>query len=880
MDNTVKLILTHENGDFDAIASMLGAWKLYPDALPILPSRVNQAVQEFLALYQSALPFITTKEWKQRRQPVEQIILTDSQTYEPLRGLEAETPTVIIDHHDLERDLYPYETWLGADIGSASTIVVEKIREQQISLTTLEATLLALGIYADTGMLTFGGTTPRDVEAVAWLLQQGAVLDTIRRFLTLPMTDDQQILFDKLLQSATHRTVHGHSITIATTDYETYVEGIAFVTHRLIDIWDSSAIFVGVHMGKKIQLVCRSRVDDVNVDQVAELFGGGGHPRASAATIKETSLSEMSRQIWDYLQSNIRPSVRVADLMSNGLQYLYADDLLEDKLSFIRRVGHEGYPVVEDNRVIGLLTRRDADRASEHHLKSLKVRDVMIEGTVTLTPDDSVSVLEQRMVDSGWGQIPVINESGKPIGIVTRTDLIKHWAQTHPNTSLPYPRIEYQQIRDVLGEPVTDVISRVASFAQTQGLYIYMVGGVVRDILLERRNLDIDFVVEQNAIDFTKKLVAEFGGTMHSYTPFGTAKWILDEQVTQRLGYSADELPHHIDFATARYEYYEQPTALPTVYTSSIKLDLQRRDFTINTLAIQLSPEANMWHILDMYGGMDDLKNHLIRVLHSLSFVDDPTRILRAVRFSERLQFVIEPRTAELIHGALPMLKRITGERIQNEITLLLREDTPERAILKLQALGVLENVHKDFRVSIHLADYFEYARTQQLPWEAHPEDMTRIYWHIMMVGISNDSVIEICERLGLGRSLTQSMSATARLLGQKEFLRDAHSKPSRATRFLETLPEISLQVAWLVLHDEPALQTVIEEFSKSWRNTSSLADGNTLKSLGVPPGPQYKIILDALRDAWLDGAISNETQEKELLDRLIAQKDIGNDNL
>jgi tRNA nucleotidyltransferase (CCA-adding enzyme) len=874
----MKLILTHENADFDAVASMLGASKLYPDAVPILPKTINRAVQEFLLLYNNALPFIQHKDWKLRRNKIEQVILTDTHTYQLVKGIKQHTPTLIIDHHPLERDLKAHETWDGEVIGSASTLLIERIQKQKIAINSLEATLLALGIYADTGMLTYGGTTARDATAVAWLLKQGAVLNTIRRFLTLPLTDTQQTLFDKLLKTATHRTIQGHSVTIASTQADDYIEGISSVTHRLIDIWDSSAIFTLVAMPKKTQLVCRSRVDDIDVSTVAELFGGGGHPKAAAASVNNSDVTALVDQIWQYLQVSIRPAVRVADLMSHGLQYLDANDPLEDKLSFVRRVGHEGYPVVEDNRIVGLLTRRDADRASEHKLKALKIRDVMIEGNVTLTLDDSVSALEQLIVNSNWGQIPVVDDDGKPIGIVTRTDLITYWAMTHPSHPPETPTITPDDMVNILGAPVAQLITIIAQQAQSNNTLIYMVGGAVRDMLLKRKNLDIDFVVEGDAIVFTENLAQVFGGTVYSHKPFGTAKWILEETVAQKLNLSLDNIPHHIDFATARFEYYEQPTALPTVYSSSIKLDLQRRDFTMNTLAIQLSPQQQMWRILDFYGGISDLKEGLIRVLHSLSFVDDPTRILRAVRFSERLHFVIDPRTSQLILGALPMLKRITGERIQNEITLILREDTPERSILKLQALGVLEAIRADFQVSIRINDYFEQCRTRQVPWDTTEQDITRLYWHIMMIGIPSTSIEDICHRFGLGHGLTQSMIATASLLENSEQLTDPSLKPSQITQYLENFPEITLQVAWIAIIEQPLARKAIEQFMNTWRHQRTIINGNHLKQRGLPPGPQYKVILGKLRYGWIDGDITTKDEELDLLHQL-TQGNLNNDN-
>ncbi|MCA9915600.1 MAG: CBS domain-containing protein, partial [Anaerolineae bacterium] len=518
-----------------------------------------------------------------------------------------------------------------------TTLLVELIREERIPLSSLESTLLALGIYADTGMLTYGGTTPRDLQAAAWLLDHGAVLDTVQRFLTEPLNNQQQNLFEILLKNAESRSIQGYEVTLASATQEEVIGGISTVTTALSNTLDSDAVFVLVQMPKNIQLVCRSREDAIDSGELARELGGGGHPRAAAAAIYKGELSAIIAQIWDWSQQHIQPAVRVADLMSYGVQTVSADEPIAEGIARLRRIGHEGYPVLDANRVVGLLTLRDADKALEHGLKEATMRDVMLSGTVTLTPHDSVARLEEVMVASDWGQIPVVDEREQLIGIVTRTDLIKHWAQKHPARAPETPHIELASAEQILGISNIALIETVSALAQKSGLPLYMVGGVVRDLLLERPNYDIDFVVEADAITFVESLAATYGGDVHSYRPFGTAKWLLDETAAEKLGVKLEQLPDHLDFATARSELYEHPTALPTVYNSGIKLDLRRRDFTINTLAVQLSPQGAMWRVLDFYGGLHDLERGMIRVLHSLSFVDDPTRIIRAVRFAQRL---------------------------------------------------------------------------------------------------------------------------------------------------------------------------------------------------------------------------------------------------
>jgi tRNA nucleotidyltransferase (CCA-adding enzyme) len=551
----------------------------------------------------------------------------------------------------------------------------------------------------------------------------------------------------------------------------------------------------------------------------------------------------------------------IADLMSRGAQTVQPDEKLEAIIRRLRLIGHEGFPVVERGRVVGLLTRRDADRAVEHGLGTLTVRDVMDAGEVTLRPGDAVERLERLIVASGWGQIPVVDDAGKLIGIVTRTDLIKYWASQHPEAPAEAETISSDEIADVLGAPVARLIERVAAFAQERQTALYMVGGVVRDLVLKRRNDDVDFVVEGDAIAFTEALRERFGGELYSYRPFGTATWQLEGTSIHEAG-----LPKHVDFASARSEFYERPTALPTVYDSSIKLDLQRRDFTINTLAVLLSPVSG--RVVDYYGGLDDLRAGMIRVLHSLSFVDDPTRILRAVRFERRLGFSIEPRTAELIETALPMLRRITGERIRNELALLLGETDPAGSFLLLQERGILRAIHPAFAVPNDLRERFERARTTTPAWEMEPPDAIELGWCLLLADVPLDDLRALCERLLFSKTLAQQIVDTARLVQS-----DVSEKtpPSQIVAQLEGSSDLSLYSAWLI-YENSILRQRIQQYALAWRSVRPKTDGRALQARGLKPGPCYGVILARLRAARLDGDIATDAEEDRLLDHLLEQ--------
>jgi tRNA nucleotidyltransferase (CCA-adding enzyme) len=879
----MRIILTHLNADFDAIASLLGAYKLDPESTPVLPARLNRNVREFLALYRNGLPLVAADDlgdWD-----IDEVLLVDTQRLPDHKGLSRDVPLRILDHHPRQPETPNDNERITIDeVGANATLMVERLRALDAKLTSLEATLLALGIYEDTGALTYGTTTPRDIRAAAWLLEQQAVLDTVRQHLVPPLTPEQQDLYDQLLQTAETRTIHGYNVSVASHVLEERQSEIAGVAIKLRETLDPAALFVVVYMPNYVQLIARSSDDAIDVGAIMGEFGGGGHSRAAAASVEERTLETVTAQLWDVLPKYIKPTITLASLMSYGVQTVHASDRIGDMISRLRRVGHEGYPVIEDGRIVGLLTVRDADRALEHGLKNAPVREIMNEGSFSLTPDDSVAALEQMIVQSGWGQIPIMSsaqdgQERKLLGIVTRTDLIKHWARLHPVPSQQKSdRVTLEQIDSVLGSAATKLIEAVANQAQQDetSLDLYLVGGVVRDLLLERRNDDIDFVVERHAPAFANAVAGSFGGEVTTHALFGTAKWKPNEQTAQTLGVMLDSLPDHIDFATARNEFYEYPTALPTVYSGSIKLDLGRRDFTINTLAVHLSPKANFGNILDYYRGLGDLRSGTIRVLHSLSFIDDPTRVLRAVRFAHRLGFTIEPRTDELLSTSREMLRRITGERIRNELTLLMQEHDPIGAFEALQSRGVLEAIHPVLGFTEQNADDFDQIRAMWKTWSHHADlrailskhDLSDLYWHVWFSHHSSELIDALAQRLLIGKA--DSLQAAAALVKNSSELAEPASRPSQIVRRLVSVPEIALMAAWVALKDIYTRQR-IERYLTEWQHIRPTTNGETLKAHGLPPGPRYRIILEALRDARLDGTIQTDDEEEKLLQQLLA---------
>jgi tRNA nucleotidyltransferase (CCA-adding enzyme) len=418
--------------------------------------------------------------------------------------------------------------------------------------------------------------------------------------------------------------------------------------------------------------------------------------------------------------------------------------------------------------------------------------------------------------------------------------------------------------------PLLTLIRRIGEVAAERSDRLYFVGGIVRDLLLGQPIVDVDLVVEGDAIALCETLIDVFGGEMRKHRRFGTAKWLLSPQVWRQVApqiseHEAASLPEFIDFVTARTEFYTKPTALPTVEWSSIKQDLHRRDFTINTLAIWLSP-GHWGEMLDFFGGKEDIEKGVIRVLHSLSFVDDPTRILRAARFEARLGFHLDPRSEALISEALPLLDRVTGGRIRHELEQIFRERAPEAALERLDTLGALQQIDPSLRYDDEVHHRFARLRAELDAdlWKLDDEDLLYLHWALFLYGLDWRALPRVADRLMMSRQLTDALLQLPDLDGIYEQL-CAETQPADVVALLEPLISPLLAASWLIAETEAVRQKIYRYWTE-WRHVTSLLDGDDLKAMGLKPGPIFHRILNHLRVLRLNGEIETRADEVALV--------------
>jgi len=382
--------------------------------------------------------------------------------------------------------------------------------------------------------------------------------------------------------------------------------------------------------------------------------------------------------------------------------------------------------------------------------------------------------------------------------------------------------------------------------AQNQGQSLYLVGGVVRDLLLGRPNRDLHLVAERDAINLAQQLISITQGKIVTHPRFGTAKLQWNEW--------------SVALATARSEAYAKPGALPTVKPDSIRDDLFRRDFTINTMAIELNPDR-YGELLDLYGGGNDLEHKLVRVLHEKSFVDDATRIWRALRYEQRLSFQLEPATLELLKRDTCWLDSISGDRVRHELELILREEYPEKILRRADELGVLVKLHPSLKGNGWLADKFEQARQLSSP-DLPPAGL---YLALLVYPLTTEESERLISYLRLPKSVAQTLRDAMDIKTKLQPLANPELSPSGIYSLLYGYSSPAI-VANSLAADSPVTRQHSDLFLSKLRYIKPVLSGEDLKRMGVAAGPRIKEILNKLHEAKLDGKVSSKKDEEGLV--------------
>ncbi len=863
----MEIIVSHNNIDLDGLAAMIAAKKIYPDAELVYPAKLHRNVREFMALHRDTFIFKLAKDIPVKE--VSRLILVDTKSparFEEIRAV-LDNPQLeihIFDHHPQADDDLRGDYEVFAQVGAATTLLVELIRERDLPVDPFEATVFALGIYEDTGCLTFTTTTSRDAEAAAYLLAKGARLSVVTDFIERPLSDKQKNLLNTLIVSAETTDFNGVKVLITRAEVDEYVDGLALLVHKLIELANIDVVVAAVLMDDRVYLVARSRADFVDVSRVLAGFNGGGHAAAASAIVRNGDVGEIVEEIKDLLKENIQPKLTAENIMSSPVKTVPLDKTIDEAGKILLRYGHTGLPVVDGEKIVGIVSRRDIDKAKHHGLGHAPVKGFMSGRVISISRQTALPEIQHLMIDHNIGRLPVVDDD-KIVGIVSRTDVLRtlHGGNYPAKYEKVYDSVQpaggegYDSVTELmvknLPAQVRDLLGQVSFLADREGVAVFAVGGFVRDLILGVENLDIDLVVEGDGLAFANRLAEFLCGRVRGHEKFGTAMVILPDNF-------------RIDVATARTEYYEYPAALPKVEESSLKQDLYRRDFTINAMAITLSARS-FGRLVDYFGGRRDLAAGIIRVLYNLSFVEDPTRILRAIRFEQRYNFRIENQTLALARSAIKakMLAKLSIDRVREELKHILEEPAPVGAVLRIEELDIWPFIlpeavvdQETVEVMKNVPPALEFMRGLQV------EKVNA--WVIYLAILVKDSecrVSTLNERLKLTkeeqRLLSELLFVCPEMAGKLD-----RTEPMKISEIASVVKHLSAE-GYIYLLANASLEVVrerLKNYLARSRHNKLLISGEDIKKLGYPPGPYFKEALEAAWEARLDGAVSTKEEE------------------
>ncbi len=687
----MEIIVSHAGADFDAYASMVAAHRLYPEAKLVTMGKPAPAVREFLHLHQGHFPVLNSKQIDAAQ--VTRLVMVDTSNPRrlgPFRMLAQQSGVEvhIYDHHPPSAECVHGDVSHIKMLGAAVTVVLEQL-PPETRLSVAEATLFLIAIYEETGNLTYNSTTPADLRTAAWLLEQGAKLSVVNEILQQPLSQEQRELRDQLMANARRVPVEGAQSLLLTARVPHYIEELNEVVWRLLQQEPVDLVLAAVSMGSRLYLVGRSRHPRFNLLPGFQALGGGGHPCAASASIADEDPADALMRLLAHLRFGESQGELVRDHMSPRVDPIDLTDCsVAQADQKLRALGRTATVVLKDGEVVGMLSRSDLDKALAHKLGDMPAESVMTRPVLSVTPDTSLDDARAKLVHHNVGRLPVM-ENGKLLGIISRTDLLRHLYDTS-RLRLPSEDAPTSNFLIQLPYRSLELLKQAGAVAARCGVEVYAVGGFVRDLLLQRldeRTWDLDLCVEGTVDHFLDELATSWQASVHRHPRFETATLVLPDG-------------QKVDVARARQESYVRPAALPEVQSSNLKQDLFRRDFTINALAVRLT-EGHFGELVDFFGGQADLQGQTIRVLHNHSFIDDPTRILRAVRLEQRLGFHLGNTTENLLRGALQqrILPLAGPQRIRDEIVLCLSEKQAVTILERLNKLRVLFSLHPDLMI-------------------------------------------------------------------------------------------------------------------------------------------------------------------------------------
>lgn len=872
----MKVIITHTNADFDALAGMVACNKIYKDSILMFPGSTERNLREFIELNKGRLPEIVSLKFFNFRD-VDEIVLVDvgsKQRLGTLGNIIEGKKIILFDHHPGKSDINA-DYSVDEESGAVTSIMTEILEKEKIFVTPFEATLFLLGIYEDTGFLTFPTVRGRDYDAAKRCLNWGADITQISKWLHRRITESQLKILTKFVENLEFIFVGGIKIHITTFISSEFYPDLSLLLQELLNTEDMKALFLIAYLESRVHIIARSRTPLVDVGKILEKFGGGGHSSAASATIKSSTVDETKRKLIDYLLLESSVGFKVIDFCQQDFAKGTPSMTIEDALLEMNKYRINSLPIFEEKKVVGVVTRQEVDKTIQHKMAKNPVSTLIATPPPIFHPDDSIEKVQREMIDKSYRVVLVGKSENEIIGVISRMTLFKKLYEKSISIvsksfgGVPSKEEVARTIESYFSKDELDKLKWIGKVAKGLEMKCYLVGGVVRDILLHNKIKDLDFVLEGEAEELAQKIVIEKGGRTITHSKFGTAIWLQTDG-------------SRWDFASARSEYYESPASLPVVEEAGLTRDLSRRDFTINSMAISINPE-NFGELIDPFGGIKDLKQSRIKVLHGVSIIDDPTRAFRAVRFAAKLNFTISPETVQLILNAIKqgVFKHLSPKRVLSEMIEILKTTSVIESLKLLEELGLLKIFWRSLKLTPKVMERLYKARKVADFFEVNfpKEDFDKATFFLLNLSdkLSSNELKEFVKYYPFSRKTKELLNtyreATWNL---KKRLSMAKIKKSEAFVILNSLP-IVLLLYYLSKCEKEEEENLIRNFILKERFVTLEIGGEDLKKCGFKPSKYFSIALTETIKAKIDNLVKNREEELKyaisVIDRITSKK-------
>ncbi|OAA31271.1 hypothetical protein AT15_07180 [Kosmotoga arenicorallina S304] len=856
----MKIITTRPKPDFDDLAACFAAKRLYPDHEIVIEGKPESKVEKFIEEIAPHLFFYHRFEDLELESVSSLVVvgsIADNQLPVPLAPFLERCKKTLFDHLGTA----VADRWdkvVSGNYGTSITLLCSILREKRLEVTPEEATFFTVALYRKTLNFSLSTTTPDDLTIGAWLLSLGASLEKVVHYQKFSLTREQRRHFQKFIDNTRVLTIKGVEVAITEAKFKTMPRGIFELIEKLWFTLGADNLIVFMRVGKGVFAVGRAKYSEIDF---SEIFSGSKlsvYPNFSLAFYANTDLESVKEKVFKSLRENILSFVQVREVMSSPVRTVVSEMPVKEAAKIMENTGHSSLPVIGNGRLVGIVTLDNVRKAIKHGLKNSPVKEIMQREVLTVKATAPVSEAARKMVENGSGSVLVLDK-GILAGIITKSDLMRG-VLTKKSRELENLKLETSRIVSLIEtnlEPDLVTMLRFLGIVGNQiGMATYVVGGFVRDLLLGRKNYDIDIVVEGDARYFAQTFGRYFEVTCVEHKEFLTTSIFFKNGL-------------RIDVATARTEYYEEPAVLPNVEMSTIKKDLYRRDFSINAMAIKLNQEE-FGLLLDFFGCKRDLEKGVIRTLYPLSFVEDPTRILRAIRFEQRFNFRIEEHTLELLkkYVAQNYLERVTGQRLRDELEKIIEEPEPIKAIKRMDELGVLNHLFPHSLVDAEtlsmLKRYFNRKRSSS------PKPVY-ILAMILLRESSPEKLDSIVKRYGFPKKfpdwIRKAMSISREL---KKIIVKGEQLSYRI--FFETVRKPEPEILWFIdaFLDEENSKKFQNYLQKLEKEKPKITGSILIDKFGLKEGKEIKKILDKLQLAKLEGLPDDE--EESFVRRLLGR--------